>query len=450
MPVTKHNIGTQNIPPGTIEASDLADAALEPNLHLRPMRRGWKLPSAAKIPWSLTDIDLSTYWTPARGTVAYDTDNVLRCTATGTIRACKLAKDGTNTNNAAFVHDYGGGDLQDLSGGALFVEFFVWGDADDDCLDLGLVQVALVDGDAKTATYVFWYRGTKVIGASNATEHEGWNRACSLPTNPSSGDGTIDMTRIQTITLSLFNVAGHNTSKGAITLANLCVLAQPTVGSFIFWFEYANSRLYDVACYLAEHGMRGCFALNQYVIGASGRLTLAQCQNIVRMGHTISIYGADALAGPVWGLHTLAHKKEIIAATRAWFIDNGLGESGMLAGRGGGFNTDDEWLLDNGWINVMVQQNADVSYVARGIGDPRLLYFCMTDTVGTSGSSAANFTTQITAAVADKGYMLCFGHCDTDAKRDRWEAIVDEVVALRDAGTIQVVAAQDLLYGDVV
>ncbi len=197
---------------------------------------------------------------------------------------------------------------------------------------------------------------------------------------------------------------------------------------------------YKFAAYLSAKGIRGTFFIVPSKIGTSGYLTLEQLHQINNAGHLIANHSWSHKSLKTDNLTSAEFIEEITKATD-WMCANGFVDGARIFALPGG-TTNWEDSLNNVYRNRWFDQ-LRLSTTCHDVGffDPTLQWTNSFDDTATAESQVnkvINAGTIIVTGWHSANEGTSFTWAD-------WKTHIDNVVAKRDAGNLDVVSMADLL-----
>ena len=176
-------------------------------------------------------------------------------------------------------------------------------------------------------------------------------------------------------------------------------------------------------------------------IGTAGYITVAELRRLQASGVLI---GNHAWNHEFWVTDSMAWPSIKRSVTRAteWMVENGFGEGARLfANPGGTANWKDHEITDALLGTYLDQMRATGEYY-----NPRHHQLYRTDLLFTQQFDSHDTTVLTDLAAAGSGGIAVVGfHGTTSISFANFQTFIDAAVASRDAGTIQLVTAKDLL-----
>ena len=152
----------------------------------------------------------------------------------------------------------------------------------------------------------------------------GWYERAVCVDDYHSSDGSTAINAITYIDLTMQRDADV-TQLPQVVWDGLWIVDGPTKARLTLAFDGAWDGQHDAARLLNSEGVRATFLVCDSLVGIAGRMTLAQVQELPRMGHEVGVYGEG------WGTKTDAAKRAWIRRQQNWLIRNGLGPGRSLS-----------------------------------------------------------------------------------------------------------------------
>lgn len=311
--------------------------------------------------------------------------------------------------------------------------FKVWVDA------AYLSTITYIEFMVSNETGVVHYQRTRTSHLNS-----GWN---TIPIIPEIGNvNLLNYTSIQGVQFGL-KLASSSDATSWATFGGVAFWPRTARKLVAIMADDGHASSYTLAGYCADANMPINLAIRPGYLGTGGEMTLAQVQECYAAGHGVVNHGS-MVPDTDWGSLTRAQRITTATGGRDYLVANGLPSGSrffVVPGAPEFEDTDDADLLGpNGILDSIgygpyARTENDIRF--NSLTDMRFLRY---GSAIASGAWEADLTLIGTYGGLIMPYCHGFAPLTADAT---WKTGLDAVIAAKDAGTIEVVTIEQLLYG---
>jgi len=409
--------------------------------HLRPSVLGQapRRPRIYRTPTKIFTFDNISDWDDVLSycTLSGDTVNYRCSSLTGeTKQSIKVTPDGSAHDYATFGAKFSAIDLTcDGKNPHFALRFYLHeGNGNSAWTTIDQIKMKIITTDGGTPSNYRWYL---IYKDSAPNVHKGWNVVTMTPDDLNvTEDGTLDWSHIERIDIQIIFNGSAKTPQ--VTFDKLEFFSPLSKGLIMLRFDDGYNEHYDCAAYLESKGLCGSFA----VIGSYENMTLDKLHKMHDAGHLIMNH---TWSHPDWDLITDQEFLDDIFRMQDWMCKNGFADgSRILVTPSGRWHENGEELLAGVVDFIWTVKMCNNTYHVEPLYNPwRMRTATLTGNLTTYDDAISDANSE--SAVG----TLLWHHIP--AGNQTWaafEADIDAIVTLRDAGNIKVITPAEILSGD--